>query len=171
MGFTFRLKNSNEKDLAGFINILTKNGYEVNLRTGGTAHLMADIESGEAKIREIKSSPDFSNLMSQLKAHEFGNPLERYLTPRNVAAFLITADDEEFATTFAYFNKLLNETGCNTCNEKTLKILANGLEEGDMTAIDPAAIGKHIANILSEIIFDKNIDADAWWKEGEKDAE
>lgn len=43
---------------------------------------------------------------------------------------------------------------------------------GRISSTDPVAISKHIANVLSEIIFDKSIDSNTWWKkDGENNAE
>ena len=57
MQTTFRLKMHDAKNLDGFINILTSNGYCVKFREGGNARiLMCDVVDDKCKIKEVEEN-------------------------------------------------------------------------------------------------------------------
>lgn len=51
MNVTMRIKRYSANDLAGFINIITENGYSVVLRKGNNAAMTVDITNDSAVVR------------------------------------------------------------------------------------------------------------------------
>lgn len=48
---TMRIKRYSDSDLAGFVAVLTDNGYAVKLRKGNGSALMVEIADDSAKVR------------------------------------------------------------------------------------------------------------------------
>ena len=70
---TFRLKSRNSTDLAGFINTLTANGYQVTFREGGNHNiLMADVDNDSCKIRNA-SKLACGEILEELDEHKHSN--------------------------------------------------------------------------------------------------
>ena len=52
MTLTFRIKHYSDKDLNGFIEVLTSNGYSVSFRKSSSLALMCDVTDADNKIRD-----------------------------------------------------------------------------------------------------------------------
>lgn len=58
MTTTIKLKKPTDKDLVGFINIITDSGYAVRFRKGSKMNLMADITDDEKIGRDWASETE-----------------------------------------------------------------------------------------------------------------
>ncbi len=83
--------------------------------------------------------------------------------PEEVARWLMdggdNAIDVEFAETFVLMYKIYKEKP----GDKEIS-----LTKEDMTEADTQAIANMVKAILDEVLFSKEIDSSAWWKQEEK---
>lgn len=61
MILSFRIKNYTDRDLRGFIEVLTNNGYSVNLRKNSSLALMCDVTDANCKVRDKEVESEVEN--------------------------------------------------------------------------------------------------------------